>query len=131
MAVTGSGMNRAIGTDDFWPSSGFHLLQRNTRGWLVPTDAWLARFLARPELALVPESCAAEAALHQALQHRRYGCATRQRNTEKVFNLAYGNQHRRTGGKADYHGMRYKIDQGAQTQTAQQQLKNTHQKSQR
>ena len=54
--------------DDFWPSSGFSLLQRDARGWLVPTDAWLARFLARPELALVPESCAAETALHQALQ---------------------------------------------------------------
>ena len=53
---------------DFWPSSGFTLLQRDARGWMVPTDAWLARFLARPELALVPESCAAEAALHQALQ---------------------------------------------------------------
>ena len=53
---------------DFWPSCGFTLLQRDERGWLVPTDAWLARFLARPELALVPESCAAETALHQALQ---------------------------------------------------------------
>ena len=56
------------GADDFWPSSGFRLLQRDARGWLVPTEAWLARFLARPELALVPESCAAERALHQALQ---------------------------------------------------------------
>ena len=67
MAVAGSGMNRTLGMDDFWPSSGFHLLQRNTRGWLVPTDAWLARFLTRPELALVDESCAAEQVLHQEL----------------------------------------------------------------
>jgi hypothetical protein len=53
---------------DFWPSSGFNQLQRNTRGWLLPTDNYLRLFLARPELALLPESCAAERALHTALQ---------------------------------------------------------------
>ncbi len=53
---------------DFWPSSGFAQLHRNDRGWLVPTDDYLRLFLARPELALVPESCAAEHALHAALQ---------------------------------------------------------------
>ena len=52
---------------DFWPSSGFNQLQRNPRGWLVPTDDYLRLFLGRPELALVPESCAAEQALHAAL----------------------------------------------------------------
>jgi hypothetical protein len=53
---------------DFWPSSGFGRLQRNPRGWLLPTDDYLRLFLARPELALLPESCAAEQALHAALQ---------------------------------------------------------------
>ncbi len=52
---------------DFWPSSGFSQLERNARGWLVPTDAYLRLFLARPELALVEESCPAEIALHAAL----------------------------------------------------------------
>jgi hypothetical protein len=52
---------------DFWPSSGFRTLERNTRGWLVPTDEYLRVFLRRPELALVPESCAAEIRLHKAL----------------------------------------------------------------
>ena len=52
---------------NFWPSSGFDRLERNARGWLLPTDAWLRLFLARPELALVPESCAAETALHEAM----------------------------------------------------------------
>jgi hypothetical protein len=66
-AVAGTEMNRPIGMDDFWPSSGFHLLKRNERAWLVPTDAWLARFLTRPELALQDESCAAEQTLHQEL----------------------------------------------------------------
>jgi hypothetical protein len=52
---------------DFWPSSGFQHLHRNPRGWLQPTDDYLRLFLARPELALVPESCEAERALHAAL----------------------------------------------------------------
>ncbi len=52
---------------DFWPSSGFSQLERNPRGWLVPTDGYLRLFLARPELALVEESCPAEIALREAL----------------------------------------------------------------
>lgn len=35
--------------------------------WLAPTDDFLRSFLARPELAPVPQSCAAELALHAAL----------------------------------------------------------------
>ena len=42
-------------------------LQRDAHGWLVPDDDYLRYFLARPELAPVPESCAAELALHSAL----------------------------------------------------------------
>lgn len=52
---------------NFWQSSGFDQLGRNARGWLVPTDDYLRLILARPELALVPESCPAEIALHEAL----------------------------------------------------------------
>ena len=42
-------------------------LQRNERGWLLPSDDYLRTFLVRPELAPVPESCRAELALHAAL----------------------------------------------------------------
>ncbi len=52
---------------DFWPASGWHLLQHDAQGWLVPTPAYMAAWLARPELALVDESCRAEIALHRAL----------------------------------------------------------------
>jgi Family of unknown function (DUF6352) len=52
---------------ELWTSSGFTQLQRNDRGWLLPTDDYLQLFLARPELALVDESCRAERALHKAL----------------------------------------------------------------
>ena len=55
--------------DGFWPSSGFSRLQRNERGWLIPTDGYLRLYLQRPELALVDESCTAEIALHETLQN--------------------------------------------------------------
>ena len=42
-------------------------LQRDARGWCLPTDDYLRFFLQRPELTPVPESCPAERALHAAL----------------------------------------------------------------
>lgn len=53
---------------DFWPSCGYSRLQRNARGWLAVTPAYLAGLLDRPELALVPESCRAERELHARLR---------------------------------------------------------------
>ena len=52
---------------DFWPSCGYRLLARGGDGRLTVTDAFLRSYLARPELAPVPGSCAAELALHDAL----------------------------------------------------------------
>jgi hypothetical protein len=52
---------------EFWRSSGYDLLERRPDGLLGVTDAFLAAYLARPEMAPVPESCAAERALHKAL----------------------------------------------------------------
>ena len=42
-------------------------MQNNAPNGTPPTDDFLRRFLARPELAPVPESCQAELALHTAL----------------------------------------------------------------
>lgn len=53
---------------DLWPGSGCTLLTVDGNGWLCPTPAYWRHWLARPELALVPESCRAETALHRALQ---------------------------------------------------------------
>ena len=52
---------------DFWLSSGYRLLERGSDGNLHVTDDFLRSFLARPELAPVPESCANELALHDRL----------------------------------------------------------------
>ena len=51
----------------FWTGCGHQHLSRNARGWLQPTPDYWRLWLQRPELALVPESCAAEQRLHQAL----------------------------------------------------------------
>jgi hypothetical protein len=52
---------------DFWQSCGYNLLERRGDGRLVVTDDYLRLYYARPELAPVAESCAAERALHAAL----------------------------------------------------------------
>lgn len=51
-----------------WPSCGRAHLQRRDDGALVPTPAWWLHWLARPEMALVADSCRAEIALHRRLQ---------------------------------------------------------------
>lgn len=51
-----------------WPSCGHAHLARRDDGALLPTPAWWRHWLARPEMALVPESCRAETALHRRLQ---------------------------------------------------------------
>jgi Family of unknown function (DUF6352) len=51
---------------DFWSSCSFRLLDVRD-GALVVTDDFLRSFFSRPEVAPIPESCANELALHDAL----------------------------------------------------------------
>ena len=53
--------------NDFWISSGHHLLDRDLSGGLRLTDEFLKLYLARPELLPPPEACAVERTLHAAL----------------------------------------------------------------
>ena len=52
---------------DFWRDSGYHLLERDSRGHLLVSDAFLRAYINRPELRPIEESCEAERALHAAL----------------------------------------------------------------
>jgi hypothetical protein len=52
---------------DFWLSCGHHLLDRDDGGGLLVTDEFLKAYLARPELAPLPNACAAERGLHAAM----------------------------------------------------------------
>jgi Family of unknown function (DUF6352) len=53
--------------NDFWISSGHHLLDRDEGAGLLVTDEFLKLYLARPELVPPPEACAVERTLHGAL----------------------------------------------------------------
>jgi len=52
---------------DFWPSCGYRLLQVTPEGRIAVTAEFLRSHLLRPELSPVPESGAAELALHAGL----------------------------------------------------------------
>ena len=52
---------------NYWRQCGYGLLDKTADGHLVVTDAFLRSLLERPELAPVPQSCAAELALHHGL----------------------------------------------------------------
>ncbi len=52
---------------DFWLACGHHLLDRDDDGNLAVTDEFLKVYLARPELAVSVEACAAERELHRSL----------------------------------------------------------------
>ena len=54
-------------TQDFWLTSGWHLLQRDNDGHLVPTADFMLAYFSRDEVAPQPESCEAELALHAKL----------------------------------------------------------------
>ena len=60
--------------NDFWLSSGHHLIDRDASGRLLPTDAFFKAYAARPELVPPPEACKAERELHAGLlaQPRRH-----------------------------------------------------------
>ncbi|HZP68697.1 MAG TPA: DUF6352 family protein [Pseudolabrys sp.] len=53
--------------NDFWISSGHHLLDRGPDGGLHVTDEFIKLYFARPELLPPPEACAVERTLHAAL----------------------------------------------------------------
>ncbi len=53
--------------NDFWISSGHHLLDRGQGGGLHVTDEFLKLYLARPELLPPSEACVVERTLHAAL----------------------------------------------------------------
>jgi hypothetical protein len=52
---------------DFWLSCGHHLVDRDADGRLLPTDAFIKAYFARPELVPPAEACRAEHALHADL----------------------------------------------------------------
>ena len=52
---------------NYWPNSAYNTLLVSPDRQLLVTDDFLRTYLQRPELSLVPESCAIEQSLHQRL----------------------------------------------------------------
>ena len=52
---------------EFWKSSGYHLVERNSDGWLDVTPDLIRAYLTRPEVHPIDTSCANETALFEAL----------------------------------------------------------------
>ena len=53
--------------NDFWLTSGWHLLDQNDEGHLVPTEDFMRAYFYRPEVVPIEESCEAETNLHKKL----------------------------------------------------------------
>jgi len=54
-------------SDDFWMSSGHHLLDHDAHGYLTVSDEFLKAYLARPEIKPPEDACAAERDLYARL----------------------------------------------------------------
>ena len=55
-------------TQDFWLTSGWHLLIRDENGYMVPTVEFMRAYFMRDEVAPEAQSCPAELALHKKLK---------------------------------------------------------------
>ena len=53
--------------NDFWLTSGWHLLDQNDDGHLVPNEDFMRAYFYRPEVVPIEESCEAETDLHKKL----------------------------------------------------------------
>ena len=57
---------------DFWKSSGWHLLDKNEEGYLNVTEDFIAAYFERPELVPIEESCSNERDLHKKTDFKPY-----------------------------------------------------------
>ena len=55
-------------TQDFWLTSGWHLLVRDESGYMLPTVTFMRAYFMRDEVAPEAASCQAELALHRKLK---------------------------------------------------------------
>ena len=53
--------------NDFWLTSGWHLLDKDDEGRLLPTEDFMRAYFYRPEVVPIEESCEAEIDIHKRL----------------------------------------------------------------
>ena len=77
--------------NDFWLTSGWHLLDHNNDGHLVPTEDFMRAYFYRPEVAPIEESCEAEIELHKRLVDKPFDSVDKKelnliRDKDVIFN---------------------------------------------
>ena len=77
--------------NDFWLTSGWHLLDHNNEGHLVPTEDFMRAYFYRPEVAPIEESCEAEIELHKRLVDKPFDIVDKKelnliRDKDVIFN---------------------------------------------
>ena len=70
--------------NDFWLTSGWHLLDKDETGFLIPTEDFMKAYYYRPEVAPVEESCEAELALHKKLIEAPFAIIEKNELNEKI-----------------------------------------------
>ncbi len=77
--------------NDFWLTSGWHLLDQNDEGHLVPTEDFMRAYFYRPEVVPIEESCEAETKLHKKLVDKPFALVEKKelnsiRDKDVIFN---------------------------------------------
>jgi len=76
---------------DFWLTSGWHLLDKDQSGCLIPTEDFMKAYFFRPEVVPIEDSCDAELALHKKLLETPFANVEKQelnniKDKDVVFN---------------------------------------------
>ena len=76
---------------DFWLTSGWHLLDKDHSGCLIPTEDFMKAYFYRPEVVPIEDSCDAELALHKKLVGKPFANVEKQelnniKDKDVVFN---------------------------------------------
>jgi len=76
---------------DFWLTSGWHLLDKDQSGCLIPTEDFMKAYFFRPEVVPIEDSCDAELALHKKLLETPFANVEKQelnniKDEDVVFN---------------------------------------------
>ena len=77
-------------TQDFWLTSGWHLLIRDENGHMVPTKEFMRAYFMRDEVAPEAQSCPAELALHKKLKDELFSLESQ---LKELVSSPYGVSH--------------------------------------
>ena len=69
---------------DFWLTSGWHLLEKDSNGKLIPTKDFMKAYFSRPEVEIIEESCDAEKKINKKLTADPFASVTKKELNEII-----------------------------------------------